>query len=297
MGMDLERIAALPCWRGPVSPRRLPGGITNVNYVVEDGGEKFVVRVGGDIPVHHVMRFNELAASRAASAAGISPEVVHAEPGVMVLRFVEGRVFAEADVREPANLERVVGLLQRVHHDIPRHLRGPVLLFWVFHVIRDYGHTLIEGRSRHAPRLPGLIAAAEVMERAVGPVELVFGHNDLLAANLIDDGTRLWLVDWDYAGFGSPLFDLANLATNNQLPEDLERRLLEAYFDAHVGDGVWRAYAAMKCASLLRETLWSMVSEIHSTLDFDYAAYTAENLARFERTCAAVAAELELELI
>jgi thiamine kinase-like enzyme len=212
----------------------------------------------------------------------------------MVLRFVEGRVFAEADVREPANLERVVGLLKRVHHDIPRHLRGPVLLFWVFHVIRDYGHTLIEGRSRHAPRLPGLIAAAEVMERAVGPVELVFGHNDLLAANLIDDGTRLWLVDWDYAGFGSPLFDLANLATNNQLPEDLDRRLLEIYFDAHVGDGRWRAYTAMKCASLLRETLWSMVSEIHSTLDFDYAGYTAENLARFERTYAAVAAELEM---
>jgi len=289
-----ERISALPCWRGSVSTRRLPGGITNVNYVVEDAGEKFVVRLGGDIPVHQVMRFNELAASRAAWAAGVSPEVVHAEPGVMVLRFVEGRVFAEADVRKPANLERVVSLLKQVHQDIPRHLRGPVLLFWVFHVIRDYGHTLIEGRSRHAPRLPRLIAAAEAMERAVGPVDLVFGHNDLLAANLIDDGTRLWLVDWEYGGFGSPLFDLANLATNNQLPEGLERRLLEAYFDAAVGDGTWRAYAAMKCASLLRETLWSMVSEIHSTLDFDYAAYTAENLDRFERTYDAVTTELEM---
>jgi thiamine kinase-like enzyme len=142
--------------------------------------------------------------------------------------------------------------------------------------------------------LPRLIVAAEAMERAVGPVDLVFGHNDLLAANLIDDGTRLWLVDFEYAGFGSPLFDLANLATNNQLPEDRERRLLEAYFDAAPGDGTWRAYAAMKCASLLRETLWSMVSEIHSTLDFDYAAYTAENLARFERTYAVVATELEV---
>jgi thiamine kinase-like enzyme len=292
--MELARIAALPCWRGPVSPQRLAGGITNVNYVVEDAGEKFVVRVGGDIPVHHVMRFNELAASRAAWAAGVSPEVVHAEPGVMVLRFVEGRVFAEADLREPANLERVVELLKKVHHDIPRHLRGPVLLFWVFHVIRDYGHTLIEVRSRHAPDLPRLIAAAEAMERAVGPVEPVFGHNDLLAANLIDDGTRLWLIDWDYGGFGSPLFDLANLATNNQLADEWERWLLEAYFGAAVSDGVWRAYAAMKCASLLRETMWSMVSEIHSTLDFDYAAYTAENLARFERTYGAVATELEM---
>ena len=59
---------------------------------------------------------------------------------------------------------------------------------------------------------------------------LVFGHNDLLPANLIDDGSRLWLIDWDYAGFNSPLFDLANLASNNQLAEEQEAWLLEAYY-------------------------------------------------------------------
>lgn len=62
--MELARIRALPCWQGSVSPQRLQGGITNVNYVVEDSGEKFVVRLGGDIPVHQIVRFNELAASR-----------------------------------------------------------------------------------------------------------------------------------------------------------------------------------------------------------------------------------------
>ena len=46
-------------------------------------------------------------------------------------------------------------------------------------------------------------------KRAVGPIDLVFGHNDLLPANLLDDGSRMWLVDWDYAGWNSPLFDLA----------------------------------------------------------------------------------------
>jgi thiamine kinase-like enzyme len=228
------------------------------------------------------MRFNELAASRAAHAAGVSPEVTFAAPGVIVLRFIEGRVVEASDVRDEANLARIVDLLQRTHHEIPKHLRGPVLVFWVFHVIRDYGHTLTEAGSRHREKLPRLIAAAEAMERAVGPVRLVFAHNDLLPANLIDDGTRLWLIDWDYAGFNSPLFDLANLASNNELPVESERRLLEAYFDGACSDVRWRAYAAMKCASLLRETLWSMVSEIHSRLDFDYAAYTAENLARFE---------------
>ena len=124
------------------------------------------------------------------------------------------------------------------------------------------------------------------LELAVGPVSLVFGHNDLLAANFIDDGDRVWLIDWDYAGFNSPLFDLLNLASNNEFGADLEDRLLEAYFGAPPDAAVRRRYQAMGCASLLRETMWSMVSEIHSTLDFDYVAYTEENLARFERAYA-----------
>ena len=93
---------------------------------------------------------------------------------------------------------------------------------------------------------------------------------------------RLWLIDWDYAGFNSPLFDLAGLATNSDLDEDMERRALRLYFDAPVTAQRWRRYSAMRCASLLRESMWSMVSEAHSALDVDFAAYTADNLARFE---------------
>jgi thiamine kinase-like enzyme len=133
------------------------------------------------------------------------------------------------------------------------------------------------------------------LERAVGPIDLVFGHNDLLPANIIDDGERLWLIDFDYAGFNSPLFDLANLASNNQLSEDQEHRLLDTYFGEPTPPARWRAYAAMKCASLLRETMWSMVSEIHSELDFDYGAYTEENLDRFERTLSNLKQDIELE--
>ena len=115
---------------------------------------------------------------------------------------------------------------------------------------------------------------------------MVFGHNDLLPANFIDDGKRLWLIDWDYAGFNSPLFDLGNLCSNNEVAPEDEDWLLEAYFERPLDADLRRRYRAMKCASLLRETLWSMVSEIHSTLDFDYAAYTSDYLARFERAFA-----------
>lgn len=133
------------------------------------------------------------------------------------------------------------------------------------------------------PLLNELLDRADGLERAVGPVEVVFAHNDLLAGNFIDDGARLWLVDWDYAGFNSPLFDLANLASNNEYPAEMESRLLAAYFGQPADAALARRFSALKCASLLRETLWSMVSEIHSTLDFDYVAYSDANLARFER--------------
>jgi thiamine kinase-like enzyme len=276
------RAASLKLWQGEVDPQPLSGGITNVNFLVEDAGRRYVVRVGDDIPIHQVKRFNELAASRAAAAAGISPAVVHSEPGVLVLDYIEGKTLAAADIRRPEILEQALPLVARCHRELPKHLRGAALAFWVFHVIRDYGWTLKEGNSPHASLLPALSELAGRLEQAVGPVEIVFGHNDLLPANFIDDGSRLWLIDWDYAGFNSPLFDLGGFASNNELSSEQEDWMLETYFERPVDAALRRRYQAMKCASLLRETLWSMVSEIHSDIDFDYAAYTADNLARFQ---------------
>ncbi len=280
------KIARLACWSGAVEPEPVTGGITNLNFVVDDRGERFFVRLGDDIPVHGVMRFNELAASRAAHAAGVSPEVVHAEPGALVLRFVEGTTYGEAEVRKAHAEGRIVPMIRRVHREIPKHFQGPALIFWVFQVTRGYANSLRDGGSRATGELPRFLEINEALEAAVGPVEIVFGHNDLLAGNFIDDGERLWLVDWDYAGFNSPLFDLANLASNNQFDAAAEDRLLESYFETIADDAMRRRLAAMKCASLLRETMWSMVSEIHLDIDFDYVAYTAENLARFERAWA-----------
>jgi thiamine kinase-like enzyme len=282
----LQIARALPIWSGPVAPEPLGGGITNVNFTVADGDRRVVVRIGDDIPVHQVMRFNEKAASEAAHAAGISPAVLYHEPGALVLEYIEGKTLAAADVAEDAMLDRVLPLIARAHREIPNHLRGPALTFWVFHVIRDYAATLQEAESPHTAALPGLLADAARLEAAIGPIDLVFGHNDLLPANLIDDGDRLWLIDWDYAGFNSPLFDLGGLAANNGLTEAQEARMLGAYFDRAPDAELWHRYRAMKCAAALRETLWSMVSEIQSEIDFDYRAYTETNLAGFRAALA-----------
>ena len=282
MSKASKKAARLTCWKGPVEPRPLTGGITNQNFVVEDAGQRYFVRIGDDIPIHGVMRFSELAASRAAAAAGVSPEVVHHEPGALVMEFVDGETLDEARVREPAMLARIVPLIKRCHNQIPIHLRGPTLMFWVFHVVRDYAGTLRDVDSRVLGTLPRLLEISSTLEREVGPIQLVFGHNDLLAANFIDDGRRLWLIDWDYAGFNSPLFDLGGLASNNRLDPVQEAEILSEYFGAPADASLMRRYCAMKCASLLRESMWSMVSEVHSSLDFDFVGYTDENLARFE---------------
>ena len=279
----LRRAAGLTCWLEPVTPEPLAGGLTNRNFLVRHLGERFVVRIGDDIPVHQITRRNELAASRAAAAAGVSPEVVHHEAGALVLRFIDGRTLTPEEIRGRRMLARVVPLLRRCHREIERHLRGPAQMFWVFHVLRDYAATLNEGRSRFVPQLKRLLASAAELQAAVGPIDVAFCHNDLLAANFIDASERLWLIDWDYAGFNSPLFDLANLCSNNDVAEADEVWLLEAYFERPISPDLARRYRAMKCASLLREAMWGMVSELHSSLDVDYVAYARDYLARFER--------------
>jgi len=278
-----EKVEKLPCWNGPVCIEALSGGMTNLNFKVTDGDDRYVVRLGEDNPYHLILRANEIASSRAAHSIGVSPEPIYTEPGVLVIRYISGKVFEQQDIRDADNLRRIIDLLKRFHSEMPNRFNGYSILFWVFQVVRHYGNILQKGPGHYGKILPDLMATASRLEAKVGAVNIVFGHNDLLAANFIDDGERLWLIDFDYAGFNSPLFDLSNLASNNALGVEQEKWLLNQYFGHSPDEGEWRAYNAMKCASLLRETMWSMVSEWHSDIDFDYADYTRQNMERFER--------------
>jgi thiamine kinase-like enzyme len=283
---DLERrIVGLTCWRGAVTMAPLPGGLTNLSYVVEDAGEKFVVRCGDDIPAHHVFRDRELAASMAAHAAGLSPEIVHSEPGILVMRHIDGRTFAEPDLR--ANIRLLAPLLQKCHRSVGTHFAGPPNFFWVFHVIRDYARTITKADSPFAADVPGYLEANRVLEAAQVPMPIVFGHHDLLPGNVMDDGRRLWLIDWEYGGFGTALFDLANLSANGAFGDAEDEALLHAYFQQEVPADLRRAFRAMKAASALREAMWAMVSDIHLQIPgADYKAHARDYLKRFEELMA-----------
>lgn len=281
MDDDAEQaISALPCWRGAVSVTPLGGGITNRNYLATCAGEKFVVRFGVDNAAHGIWRAHELAAAQAGFAAGISPEIVHAAPGVMVSRFIEGRTLNEADFAEPATMRAAMALLRRMHERMAAEMDIPVLLFWVFQVNASYLRRLRRGACRFPGRLEALARLNARLEALTGPVRLAFCHNDLLMGNWIDDGARIWLIDWDYAGFNTPLFDLGNLAAHLDLPAADAAEMLATYDGERPARERVAALHAQIAASLLREMLWSAVSEQDPPTDFDYPAYTDSYDAR-----------------
>ena len=280
------QIIALPCWHGTPQGAPLTGGLSNEIWKVTDAAGQHVVRFGKDYPFHHVNRASEAQVSRAAHAAGFAPAVEYVAPGVLVTAFVTGRTLTAADLRDdPA---RVGELLCNFHSQMPAHITGQATLFWVFHVIRDYARTLSLGHSRYVAALPYYLALSQILEAAQIPLPLIFGHHDLLPANLLDDGHRLWLIDYEYAGFSTPMFDLAGVAANAGMDAGQSQTLLHSYFRAAPTPALHQSFAAMQCAALLREAMWAMVSEIHlNAPGVDYGTYADENIVKLNAALAA----------
>lgn len=274
-----DHIAALPWWSGPATAVPLEGGLSNESWKVTDSAGVHVVRFGRDFPFHHVNRTREVMTARAAQAAGFGPAVEYAAPGVSVVAFIPSRTWTAADAC--AAPDRLGALLRAFHGQMARHVTGTAFLFWPFHVIRDYARTIAEGGSPFAPGLPDHLALAARLEAAQIPMPIIFGHHDLLPANLLDDGQKLWLIDYEYAGFGTAMFDLAGAASNAGMTPEQTDRLLHSYL-GHAPDAAFlRAFDAMQCASLLREAMWAMVSDLHlAAPGANYRDYARDNLDR-----------------
>jgi thiamine kinase-like enzyme len=279
---DVEAtVRGLSVWHGISSVAPLKGGVSNAAFVVDDASGRFVARVGSDYPFHQVSRAREAQAHRAAFEAGLSPELVFARDGVMVVRYIEAKTFAEPDVR--ANWARCLDLVMRTHRDVGHRIRGQGAIFWVFQILRDYAETLRIANHRSAPQLADWMAITDKLETAQVPLPVIFGHHDLLPTNFMDDGKRLWLIDWEYGAFGTAMFDLANIAAANSFDATMETEMLRAYFGRSPDLATSRAYYAMKVAAALREAMWGMISELFlAAPGVDYVAYAAEYISRFE---------------
>ena len=281
MNKILDKIKKVPIWKNEINVKKLDGGITNENFLIRDGDTKYFARIGNDIPEHLVSRSNELNASKAAADCQISPNVIYHDEGILILDFINGNTLTDKDIKN--NIINIISIIKKIHIVIPNFIYGQSIIFWVFHVIRNYSKFLKDNNSIYVKLLDSLLKKYEKLELISSPYEIVFSHNDLLPANFIDDGSKIWVIDWEYAGYNSPLFDLGGLASNNNFDLKDEILLLENYFEKKIHENLLLKYNSMKCASILREAMWSMVSEISSKINFNYSQYTQENLNKFDK--------------
>ena len=271
----------------PRTVEELPGGLTNRNYKVTTPDGAFVARIsaaGTDLLA--IDRDSEYRNSVAAAAAGAGAPVIEYRPqdGMLVIGYIEGRTFGNADVADPANIPRIALACRRLHSgerfgndfdmfDIqPRYLS----------VARSRGFKVPAGYDGLMPQFEAARAALAV--RAAGTVPC---NNDLLAANFIDDGDRIWLIDYEYSGNNDPCFELGNIAGECRLPRDALAELITAYYGKPLRNRIARAWLLGR-VGMYGWTLWGAIQHATSPIDFDFWSWTME---RFEGAAACFTAD------
>jgi thiamine kinase-like enzyme len=275
-------IAAIPGWAGKaVTVTPIPAGLTNRNYRVEVDGTPVFVRIpGAATELLAVDRANELHNTRAAAMSGVGPAVLHHLPrwDVFVLAWVDARTMSNEALAGPGEPGRVAEVLRRLHAG-PR-FRDDFDMFrtaeYYLRVVDERSIRVPTGYREHLERIPRIEAAL-----AVHPLRSVPCHNDLLADNYLDDGRRLWIVDYEYSGNNDPTFELGN--TCQELGWDDAR--IRALCDAYFGEAADALLARMRLQMIMSDvgwTLWAAIQAAISSIDYDFWDWAEERWARAE---------------
>ena len=279
----LAVLARVPSLAGtPRQVSRLPGGLTNQNFKVTTPDGVFVARIfsdGGELLA--IDRDHEYQNSLIAAAAGVGAPVIEYRPQdrVLVLGYVSGRTLTNADVAQPGTLVRIAAAC-RALHAADRFAAD----FDMFEIQPRYYATATAAGMRipagYADLLPAFAAARRALAvRAEGTVPC---NNDLLAANFIDDGDRIWLIDYEYSGNNDPCFELGNIAGECGLDDDGLATLVTAYYGRARRSRIARAQL-FGLVSRYGWTLWGAIQHAASELDFDFWSWSME---RFEAAAA-----------
>ena len=265
-----------------VSP--IAAGLTNQNFRVDVDSTPYFVRLPGQsTDLLAVDRANELHNTRAASAAGVGPKVVDHDPasGALVLEWIDGRTMSNAAFAEPGTPARVAEALRRLHAG-PRFLTD----FNMFRLTEFYLRVVRERTIRipdgYLDRMPQ-VARIEAALRH-DPLPTVPCHNDLLAENYLDDGSRLWIIDYEYSGNNDPTFELGNTAQELGFDAARQEELCAAYFGserfAREGQALLSRMRLQMIMSDVGWTLWAAIQAAISSIDYDFWGWSEERWGR-----------------
>jgi thiamine kinase-like enzyme len=276
-------IARIECLAGyPRTVTPLSGGLTNFNFKVVVPQQTAVVRISSkDSTLLAIDREVEYRNSSAAAASGAAPAVLDYLPGdgVLVIEFVEGRTLVADDLTDADTLDRIAAAC-RVLHDGPRFgntFDMFALQQFYLGIVTDRGFRLPAG---YLERLPDAERIARALEP--GDVGTVPCNNDLLPGNFIDDGARLWLIDYEYSGNNDACFELGNICSEAHLSIDQLEHLVNAYYQAPLRHKIARA-RLLALMSNYGWTLWASIQAGVSAIDFDFWAW---GLEKYERAVA-----------
>jgi thiamine kinase-like enzyme len=220
-----ECVATRELCDGELTP--IEGGLSNLAWRLDAHGDSWFVRLGHPGAARlGVDRRSECVVLQAVGAAGLAPDVRACSPdnGLLVTRFVAGHAWRPVDVATEANLVRFAGLLRRLHElPVPDGVCTVDYAQQAWHLAAG-----LPAADATAAALQSPAAAAFARLAARGFVHSLC-HHDLHHLNVLDDGARLWLVDWEYGGRGDPLLDVAGFLAMHELPPGLTALFLEAY--------------------------------------------------------------------
>ncbi|HEY9527126.1 MAG TPA: choline/ethanolamine kinase family protein [Anaerolineales bacterium] len=280
MSIIEEVVSRIEDWQGKdISIQPLSGGLTNTNFRVNVDGTPYFIRVPGEsTELLAIDRNNEVHNTKAAAEAGVAPQVLYHLPeyNVMVLKFLDGQTMSREALNQPGMPTRMAQALKRLH-------AGP-RFYSDFNMFRltEYYLKLCSERGIKIPEgyLERMSIVARIEEAmSVRPLPTVPCNNDLLAENYMDDGEKLWLIDYEYSGNNDPTFELGNTCQEMEFDDARIHEICSAYF----GDVSADKIARMKLNMIMSDVgwgLWAAIQARISTIDFDFWGWAMDRWGR-----------------
>ena len=250
----------------------IKGGLTNINYRVDTPLSIFMLRMSSETNLLGINRADEIENLKKAYQAGIAPEVKYFsdKDNILITNWIEGKTLSLADIEtETGLLERIAKTVKKLHSSplFEGNFSYPNIRKQYLKTILDNNYFLPEGYLDVEPMLLEL-----EKKLSLEPEKWVSCHHDLVAANFIDDGQKLWIIDYEYAGPNEPCFDIGNFAMEKGLNDAQLTTFCEAYWGEHLPEKIARAKACGILSGCVW-VLWDCIQDAISPIDFDFRGW------------------------